>query len=112
MFSIRYSFRLWALFYLFFTDSEFTSQEKLFVFFRCGGNGAIAFVFFLLLKTAGNIDSNVLPRHPNEKSVTDSLFLLIILVKKALLLTGIPSCIFPFSGTFEYIIGLILFLPI
>jgi hypothetical protein len=30
------------------------------------------------------------------------------LVKKALLLTGILSCIFPFSGTFEYIIGPIL----
>jgi hypothetical protein len=36
-----------ALFYLFFTDTEFTSQEKLFVFSSCGGNGAIAFVGFI-----------------------------------------------------------------
>jgi hypothetical protein len=46
MFSIRYSFRLWRTVLLVLTDSEFTSQE-LFVFFRCGGNGAIAFVGFI-----------------------------------------------------------------
>jgi hypothetical protein len=57
-----------ALFYLFFTDSEFTSQEKLFVFFNCGGNGAIAFVgFFLLLKTAGTIDSIMLAKASQRK---------------------------------------------
>jgi hypothetical protein len=40
---------------------------------------------------------------PTKISLLIHCFLLIILVK-ALLLTGILSCIFPFSGAFEYII--------
>jgi hypothetical protein len=56
-----------ALFYLFFTDSEFTSQEKLFVFFRCGGNGAIACFVFFITKTAGNIDSIMLAKASQRK---------------------------------------------
>jgi hypothetical protein len=76
---------------LFFTDSEFTSQEKLFVFSSCGGNG-VAFVGFIT-KTAGNIDSIMLQGIPTKIPLLIHC-LLIILVKKALLLTGILSCIF------------------
>jgi hypothetical protein len=96
-----------ALFYLFFTDTEFTSQEKLFVFSSCGGNGAIAFVGFITENSWYHRLYNACQGIPTKIRYY-SLFSLIILVKKALLLTGILSCIFPFSGTFEYIIGLIL----
>jgi hypothetical protein len=42
-----------ALFYLFFTDSEFTSQEKLFVFFQVVVvTVLLPLLVFLLLKTA------------------------------------------------------------
>jgi hypothetical protein len=39
-------------FTLFFTDSEFTSQENYLCFSSCGGNGAIAFVGFFITENS------------------------------------------------------------
>jgi hypothetical protein len=55
-----------ALFYLFFTDSEFTSQEKLFVFFQVVVVTVLLPLLVLLLKTAG-IDSIMLAKASQRK---------------------------------------------
>jgi hypothetical protein len=70
---------------LFFTDSEFTSQEKLFVFFSCGG-GAIAFVGFITENSWYHRLYNACQGIPTKIPLLIHCFLLIILVKKALLL--------------------------
>jgi hypothetical protein len=54
-----------ALFYLFFTDSEFTSQEK-FVFFQVVVV-TVLLPLLVLLKTAGNIDSIMLAKASQRK---------------------------------------------
>ena len=82
-----------ALFYLFFTDSEFTSQEKLFVFFQVVVvTVLLPLLVFLLLKTAGNIDSIMLAKASQRKiPLLIHCFLLIILVKKSITIDRYPE---------------------
>jgi hypothetical protein len=75
-----------TLLYLFFTKAEFTSQEKLFVFFQVVVvTVLLPSLVFLLLRTAGNIDSVMLAKVSQRKiPLLLHCFLLIFLVKKSI----------------------------
>ena len=82
-----------ALYYLFFTDAEFTSQEKLFVFFQVlVVTVLVPSLVFLLLKTAGTIDSVMLAKVSQRKiPLLIHCFLLILLVKKSIVIERYPE---------------------
>ena len=75
-----------TLLYLFCTDASLTSQEQLFVFFQIVVvTMVLPLLLFVLLQTAGNIDSMMLAKISQRKiPLLLHCFLLILLVKKCI----------------------------
>lgn len=99
-----------ALFYLFYKEDAFTIQEKYFVLFQIL---IITFVvpilFFLLLKSTGNIKSVMIP-DISQRIIPLTLlsFLLILLVKRSIVISRYPELHFFFlGGLFSTIFALI-----
>ena len=89
-----------TLFYLYLNDAEFTNQEKLFVFFQIlVVTVLLPSLVFLLLRTAGNIDSIMLTEVSQRKiPLIIHCFLLILLVKKSVTIDRYPELHFFFLG--------------
>ena len=89
-----------TLFYLYLNDAEFTNQEKLFVFFQVlVVTVLLPSLVFLLLRTAGNIDSIMLTEVSQRKiPLIIHCFLLILLVKKSVTIDRYPELHFFFLG--------------
>lgn len=99
-----------ALFYLFYKGDVFTIQEKYFVLFQIL---IITFIvpilFFLLLKSTGNIKSVMIP-DTSQRIIPLTLlcFLLILLVKRSIVISRYPELHFFFlGGLFSTIFALI-----
>lgn len=99
-----------ALFYLFYKGDVFTIQEKYFVLFQIL---IITFVvpilFFLLLKSTGNVKSVMIP-DTSQRIIPLTLlsFLLILLVKRSIVISRYPELHFFFlGGLFSTIFALI-----
>ncbi len=89
-----------TMFYLSFNDAEFVNQEKLFVFFQVLVVTVILpSLVFLLLRTAGNIDSIMLAEVSQRKiPLILHCFLLILLVKKSITIDRYPELHFFLLG--------------
>ncbi|MGZ9735006.1 hypothetical protein [Flavobacterium sp. GNP002] len=89
-----------TMFYLSFNDAEFVNQEKLFVFFQVLVVTVILpSLAFLLLRTAGNIDSIMLAEVSQRKiPLILHCFLLILLVKKSITIDRYPELHFFLLG--------------
>jgi hypothetical protein len=89
-----------TLFYLSFSGADFVSQEKLFVFFQVLVVTVILpSLVFLLLRTAGNIDSIMLAEVSQRKiPLILHCFLLILLVKKSITIDRYPELHFFLLG--------------
>lgn len=99
-----------ALFYLFYKEDAFTIQEKYFVLFQIL---IITFIvpilFFLLLKSTGNVKSVMIP-DTSQRIIPLTLlsFLLILLVKRSIVISRYPELHFFFlGGLFSTIFALI-----
>lgn len=82
-----------TLFYLYFNQAEFGNQEKLFIFFQVLVVTVILpSLVFLLLRTAGSIDSIMLAEVSQRKiPLIIHCFLLILLVKKSITIDRYPE---------------------
>ncbi|MFV8379786.1 hypothetical protein [Flavobacterium sp. LB3R33] len=89
-----------TMFYLSLNDAEFVNQEKLFVFFQVLVVTVILpSLVFLLLRTAGNIDSIMLAEVSQRKiPLILHCFLLILLVKKSITIDRYPELHFFLLG--------------
>ncbi|MFV8391189.1 hypothetical protein [Flavobacterium sp. LB2P6] len=89
-----------TLFYLYFSGGEFVNQEKLFIFFQVLVVTVILpSLVFLLLRTAGNIDSIMLAEVSQRKiPLIIHCFLLILLVKKSITIERYPELHFFLLG--------------
>ncbi|MFV8336106.1 hypothetical protein ACNQF7_08470 [Flavobacterium sp. RSP29] len=89
-----------TLFYLYFSGGEFVNQEKLFIFFQVLVVTVILpSLVFLLLRTAGNIDSIMLAEVSQRKiPLITHCFLLILLVKKSITIERYPELHFFLLG--------------
>ena len=89
-----------TLFYLYFSGGEFVNQEKLFIFFQVLVVTVILpSLVFLLLRTAGNIDSIMLAEVSQRKiPLIIYCFLLILLVKKSITIERYPELHFFLLG--------------
>ncbi|MDP3681757.1 MAG: hypothetical protein Q8R22_13080 [Flavobacterium sp.] len=89
-----------TLFYLYFSGADFVSQEKLFVLFQVLVVTVILpSLVFLLLRTAGNIDSIMLVEVSQRKiPLILHCFLLILLVKKSITIDRYPELHFFLLG--------------
>lgn len=89
-----------TLFYLSFSGADFVSQEKLFIFFQVLVVTVILpSLVFLLLRTAGNIDSIMLAEVSQRKiPLILHCFLLILLVKKSITIDRYPELHFFLLG--------------
>ncbi|MDI6033046.1 hypothetical protein QLS91_08160 [Flavobacterium sp. LB2P84] len=89
-----------TLFYLSFSGGEFVNQEKLFIFFQVlVVTVVLPFLVFLLLRTAGNIDSIMLAEVSQRKiPLILHCFLLILLVKKSITIDRYPELHFFLLG--------------
>lgn len=87
-----------TLLYLSFNNTEFVNQEKLFIFFQVLVVTVILpSLVFLLLRTAGNIDSVMLAEVSQRKiPLIIHCFLLILLVKKSITIDRYPELHFFF----------------
>ena len=89
-----------TLFYLCFNGAEFVNQEKLFVFFQVLVVTVILpALVFLLLRTAGNVDSIMLAEVSQRKiPLILHCFLLILLVRKSITIDRYPELHFFLLG--------------
>jgi hypothetical protein len=89
-----------TLFYLSFSGGEFVNQEKLFIFFQVlVVTVVLPSLVFLLLRTAGNIDSIMLAEVSQRKiPLILHCFLLILLVKKSITIDRYPELHFFLLG--------------
>jgi hypothetical protein len=100
-----------ALFFLYFNEAAFSNQEKLFVFFQVlVVTVLLPSLVFLLLRTAGNIDSIMLTEVSQRKiPLIIHCFLLILLVKKSITIDRYPELHFFLLGAlFSTLFALIL----
>jgi cell shape-determining protein MreD len=99
-----------TLFYLFYKQDMFTNQEKYFVVFQILIIMIIVpILFFLLLRTTGNVKSVMI--HETSQRIIPLIlqcFLLILLVKRSIVVTRYPELHFFFlGGLFSTIFALI-----
>ena len=100
-----------TLFYFFYTETEFASQEKLFVLFQV----VIVTVFipvltFLLLRATGNVDSVMVSKVSQRKiPLLLHCFLIILLVRKSITIDHYPELhFFLLGGLLSSLLALIL----
>ncbi len=99
-----------TLFYLFYKADAFTNQEKYYVIFQiliitfC-----VPILFFLLLRSTGNIKSIMIPETSQRRiPLVLQCFLFILLVKRSIIIARYPELHFFFLGAlFSTILALI-----
>lgn len=100
-----------TLFYLFFNGANFTSQEKLFIFFQVLiVTVVIPVLAFFLLRATGNIDS-VMAAKASQRKIPLLLhcFLIILLVRKSITIDPYPELhFFLLGGLMSSLLALIL----
>lgn len=101
-----------TLFYLSFNGADFVNQEKLFVFFQVLVVTVILpALVFLLLRTAGNVDSIMLAEVSQRKiPLILHCFLLILLVRKSITIDRYPELHFFLLGALLSTILALIFL--
>lgn len=100
-----------TLFYLLFNDAAFANQEKLFIFFQVlVVTVLLPSLLFLLLRTAGNIDSMMLAEVSERKiPLIIHCFLIILLVRKSITIERYPELhFFLLAGLLSTLLALIL----
>lgn len=100
-----------TLFYLLFNDAAFANQEKLFIFFQVlVVTVLLPSLLFLLLRTAGNIDSMMLAEVSQRKiPLIIHCFLIILLVRKSITIERYPELhFFLLAGLLSTLLALIL----
>ncbi|MCV9930010.1 hypothetical protein OIU83_20285 [Flavobacterium sp. LS1R49] len=100
-----------SLFYLFFKGDAFVNQEKFFILFQILIiTVLVPMLFFLLLRSTGNVDS-VMIHETSQRKIPLVLhcFLIILLVKRSVVIVRYPELHFFFLGAlFSTIIALVL----
>jgi hypothetical protein len=99
-----------TLFYLFFNDSNFVAEEKLFIFSQVAIiTVIIPILFFLILRAAGKIDSIMIAEVTQRKiPLILQCFLIILLVRKSITIDRYPELHFFFLGAlFSTILALL-----
>jgi hypothetical protein len=100
-----------SLFYLFFKGDAFVNQEKMFILFQIVIiTVLVPMLFFLLLRSTGNVDS-IMINDTSQRKIPLVLhcFLIILLVKRSVIIARYPELHFFFLGAlFSTIIALVL----
>lgn len=100
-----------SMFYLFFKEDAFANEEKFFILFQILIiTVLVPILFFLLLRSTGNVDSIMIHETSQRKiPLVLHCFLIILLVKRSVVIMRYPELHFFFLGAlFSTIIALVL----
>jgi hypothetical protein len=100
-----------SMFYLFFKEDAFVNEEKFFILFQILIiTVLVPMLFFLLLRSTGNVDSIMIHETAQRKiPLVLHCFLIILLVKRSVVIMRYPELHFFFLGAlFSTIIALVL----